>query len=365
MFFPGGGFPGHHVVMQPQQHLFQAVAQRAAEQMRDQMQESVNDANRRAQAAESRAQAAEQERDTLTRTIQKDSTFGDYEKVKELGRGGFGTVFHVKLKTTGADYAAKAMVVQDVNGRRIALREIKKLEDLSHENIVKQWHSFEYENLLVLIMDLLEPLTKELQRHPQGFRESNRMFQDITLGFARGLHYLHSCKPKILHRDLKPDNLAISRRGGRAVLKIIDFGAYKEQIFTSAASAGGAGSSYFFSMERHLTGVCGWEDDIFAYGVIVGILVLGVKPFFQQFGNAYPGMPGTRCRTAAIAKIARKSPKYGDLVAACWKPHDRSTSRDNWRPDGGAIEDYLMRDAPRRGPSSRHSRSRVPSGSTS
>lgn len=103
---------------------------------------------------------------------------------------------------------------------RTALREIKLLHELQHENVIGLLDVFGYKSNVSLVFDFmdtdLEVIIKDIKGIPVLTLANIKAYMIMTL---RGLEYLHL--NWILHRDLKPNNLLVNSNG---VLKIGDFG---------------------------------------------------------------------------------------------------------------------------------------------
>ena len=101
-----------------------------------------------------------------------------------------------------------------------AIREISILKELTHPNVVALREVIHTNRKLVLVFEFLE---FDLKKYMSGFsREQGldpRIVQGFTYQLLRGIAHCH--EKKILHRDLKPQNLLISKQN---VLKLADFG---------------------------------------------------------------------------------------------------------------------------------------------
>eukprot|EP01050_Picozoa_sp_SAG11_P003251 SAG11_NODE_180_length_13278_cov_9.158434_2_plen_333_part_00 len=147
-----------------------------------------------------------------------------YAKGERCGFGTFGTVRRATCVADGSTVAIKKIryACTDDNGISMAaIREVKILRHLSHENIVPLVNVFVHKDSIKLVFEYLK---SDLQKVMDD--------ASCTLGAAdikcymlmllRGLAHLH--ENEILHRDIKPNNLLISEGG---ILKIADFGRAK------------------------------------------------------------------------------------------------------------------------------------------
>ncbi|XP_006001969.1 mitogen-activated protein kinase 6 [Latimeria chalumnae] len=154
-----------------------------------------------------------------------------YMDLKPLGYGGNGLVFSAVDNDCDKRVAVKKIVLTDPQSVKHALREIKIIRRLDHDNIVKVFEvlgpngrlltedvvSFTELNCVYIVQEYMETdLARLLQQGPL-LEEHARLFMYQLL---RGLKYIHSAN--VLHRDLKPANLFINTED--LVLKIGDFG---------------------------------------------------------------------------------------------------------------------------------------------
>ena len=151
----------------------------------------------------------------------------------ELGRGAYGKVFTVKYK--GKFCAAKeihALLFEVANSEEKQkiksdfLRECYNCSKLNHRNIVEfigVYYSEKNSLLPVMVMELMgESLTKYVKQPNISMTVKMEILCDVALG----LNHLHTRKPPIVHRDLSPNNILMSR-GANPVAKISDLGVAK------------------------------------------------------------------------------------------------------------------------------------------
>ncbi|OCT89586.1 hypothetical protein XELAEV_18018204mg [Xenopus laevis] len=154
-----------------------------------------------------------------------------YMDLKPLGYGGNGLVFSAVDNDCDKRVAVKKIVLTDPQSVKHALREIKIIRRLDHDNIVKVFEilgpngrqltddvsSLTELNCVYIVQDYMETDLAKLLEQGQLREEHARLFMYQLL---RGLKYIHSAN--VLHRDLKPANLFINTED--LVVKIGDFG---------------------------------------------------------------------------------------------------------------------------------------------
>ncbi|XP_032520242.1 cyclin-dependent kinase 14 isoform X1 [Danaus plexippus] len=151
-----------------------------------------------------------------------DSPFGKseaYIKLEQLGEGSYATVYKGYSNLTQQVVALKEIRLQEEEGAPFtAIREASLLKELKHANIVTLHDIVHTRETLTFVFEFVDTdLSQYMERHPGGLNRHNvRLFMYQLL---RGLAYCH--RRRVLHRDVKPQNLLISSSGE---LKLADFG---------------------------------------------------------------------------------------------------------------------------------------------
>uniref|UniRef100_A0AAY5EL55 cyclin-dependent kinase n=1 Tax=Electrophorus electricus TaxID=8005 RepID=A0AAY5EL55_ELEEL len=142
-----------------------------------------------------------------------------YIKLDKLGEGTYATVFKGRSKLTDNLVALKEIRLEHEEGAPCtAIREVSLLKDLKHANIVTLHDIVHTDKSLTLVFEYLD---KDLKQYMDdcGNIMSMHNVKIFLFQILRGLAYCH--RRKVLHRDLKPQNLLINERGE---LKLADFG---------------------------------------------------------------------------------------------------------------------------------------------
>ncbi|XP_061419054.1 cyclin-dependent kinase 17 isoform X1 [Lethenteron reissneri] len=142
-----------------------------------------------------------------------------YTKLDKLGEGTYATVYKGRSKLTDNLVALKEIRLEHEEGAPCtAIREVSLLKDLKHANIVTLHDIVHTDKSLTLVFEYLE---KDLKQYMDdcGNIMSMHNVKIFLLQLLRGLAYCH--KRRVLHRDLKPQNLLINDKGE---LKLADFG---------------------------------------------------------------------------------------------------------------------------------------------
>ncbi|XP_048408870.1 cyclin-dependent kinase 18-like isoform X2 [Stegostoma tigrinum] len=163
---------------------------------------------------------------TLSRTSRRaslsDIGFGKletYVKLDKLGEGTYATVFKGRSKLTENLVALKEIRLEHEEGAPCtAIREVSLLKNLKHANIVTLHDIIHTDRSLTLVFEYLDSDLKQYMDICGNIMSMHNV-KIFMFQLLRGLAYCH--KRKVLHRDLKPQNLLINERGE---LKLADFG---------------------------------------------------------------------------------------------------------------------------------------------
>jgi len=143
-----------------------------------------------------------------------------YEKIEKLGEGTYGVVYKARDKTTNKFLALKRirLETEEEGVPSTAIREISLLKELSrHPNIVRLHDVVHSDQKLYLVFEFLE---QDLKKYMDSVPVVNMpLVKSYVYQLIRGIDYCHS--HRVLHRDLKPQNLLIDKQGD---LKLADFG---------------------------------------------------------------------------------------------------------------------------------------------
>ncbi|CAD7088233.1 unnamed protein product [Hermetia illucens] len=143
-----------------------------------------------------------------------------YDIINVVGEGSYGLVMRCRHRESGQYVAIKKFLEteDDPTVRKMAIREIRMLKKLRHENLVNLLEVFRRKKRFFLVFEYLEhTVLEELEARAGGlgFVTSRKYIYQIL----RALDFIHS--HDVIHRDVKPENVLVSRLG---VIKLCDFG---------------------------------------------------------------------------------------------------------------------------------------------
>jgi TolB-like protein/Flp pilus assembly protein TadD len=213
---------------------------------------------------------------------------GAYEIVAPLGAGGMGEVYRARDRKLDRDVAVKVLpqtVANDPDSLARFEREAKSVAALSHPNILAIYDFGAQDGVAYAVTELLEGET--LRGKLDGGPVSQRQAVDWALQIAKGLSAAHG--KGVIHRDLKPDNVFVTRDGH---VKILDFGLAKRveepaaDEKTSAPTGSGhtapgtvMGTMGYMSPEQLRGLPVDHRADIFSFGAILYEMLSGRKAF--------------------------------------------------------------------------------------
>ncbi|GFO11680.1 serine/threonine-protein kinase nek8 [Plakobranchus ocellatus] len=199
-----------------------------------------------------------------------------FEKIRTVGKGAYGTAVLYKKKDDESLVILKEINMHDLNSseRQLALNEVSVLALLDHPNIVSYYDSFEEDGVLMIEIEyadngtLAQHLAK--QDKPMDEKDILLMFQQIVAA----IRHIHS--HNILHRDLKTDNIFLTKEG---VVKVGDFGISKMLGSANIGAQTVLGTPYYISPEMCEGKQYSFKSDIWALGCILYEMVCFQKTF--------------------------------------------------------------------------------------
>jgi serine/threonine protein kinase len=205
----------------------------------------------------------------------------DIDDLDVRGRGAFGDIFKGVYKESGGEVAVKVISKAVLVGMHVRKsqqigKEINALKMLGeHNNIMKFYQMFEeidsFELCLELIKggDLFDRITKRPKYTEQDARQACKIILDA-------INHMHRCH--VVHRDLKPENLMLRSPDDDFDILIVDFGLAETNVFSDRLM-GTVGTPSYWAPEIMHGLRQGPAVDIWAFGVIVYLLLCGNLPF--------------------------------------------------------------------------------------
>lgn len=238
---------------------------------------------------------------------------GKYKILNEIGRGGMSTVYLAINEKANKPWAVKEVRKNGISNRELVKQslmvEINLLKKLKHKGLPSIVDIIDQQDNYLIVMDYIEGITLENIMQEEGVQPQEKVV-DWAIQLCDVLQYLHTRKPAIIYRDMKPSNIML-RSDGSVVL--IDFGTAREfkerhvEDTTCLGTQGYAAPEQFGGM-----GQTDERTDIYSLGATMYRLVTGHNPSEPPY-EMYPithwnprlstGLEGI------IAKCTSKDPK--------------------------------------------------------
>jgi serine/threonine protein kinase len=235
---------------------------------------------------------------------------GQYQIVRELGRGGMGVVFlarDVALHRAVAIKVLKHELVHSEDARERFRREARLTARLSHPGIVPV-HTFgEQGELVYIVMKYIhgESLAERLRHeHKLSAKETTRILRDLSAALD------HAHVEGMIHRDLKAENVLIEKTSGRAFLTDFGVALVRDSSPSEWERSHAFGTPHYMSPEQaageyNLDG----RSDLYSLGVLGYQMLSGRLPF-----------EGTNFGSLASQHVARAHPDLGQLAGDAPRP---------------------------------------------
>lgn len=212
-------------------------------------------------------------------------SFGKYEILRQVGRGGFATVYLARDNTLKREVALKLLhphyALEPEMAQRF-LEEAQTAANLSHPNIITVFEVGDLDGQLFLAMEYVEggALQERLEKAgPLSLSET----ADTLIGIADALDYAHS--RGLIHRDIKPANILLKTpRQNRPWPVLTDFGLVKALSHSTSLTRSGAilGTVEYMAPEQidsDRRQEVGPASDIYALGIVAYHMLTGQTPF--------------------------------------------------------------------------------------
>lgn len=201
---------------------------------------------------------------------------GRYEIISLVGSGGMADVYNAVDNRLSRQVAIKVLKEEYSSDKNFVMKfraEAQSAAGLSHPNIVNVYDVGEDEGLHYIVMELVEGITLKKFIERKGKLELKEAV-GIAIQIAQGMEAAHT--NHIIHRDIKPQNIIISKEGK---VKVTDFGIAKAATSNTIAAGQAVGSVHYISPEQARGGYSDEKSDIYSLGVTLYEMISGKMPF--------------------------------------------------------------------------------------
>ena len=203
---------------------------------------------------------------------------GKYQILKEIGRGGMSVVYlamdtHLNKQWAVKEIRKKGSGKNDEIVVNSLLAEANMMKRLDHPALPRIVDIIDNGITIYVVMDYIEGESLDKILNEFGSQPEEKVIE-WAMQIADALSYLHSQKPPIIYRDMKPANVMLKPEGN---IKIIDFGIareYKEQNLADTTVLGTKG----YAPPEQYSGQTDPRSDIYALGMTMHHLLTGVDP---------------------------------------------------------------------------------------
>lgn len=199
-----------------------------------------------------------------------------YEIIEQIGTGGMSDVYKAKCHKLNRFVAIKVMKSEFSEDKTFVSKfraEAQSVAGFTHPNIVNVYDVGDENGIYYIVMELVEGITLKKYIEKRGripFKEA----VSIAIQVANGLDAAH--KHNIVHRDIKPQNIIISKEGK---VKVTDFGIAKVASSSTINSSSTMGSVHYISPEQVRGGYSDARSDLYSLGITIFEMLTGTVPF--------------------------------------------------------------------------------------
>ncbi|KAE8658067.1 Serine/threonine-protein kinase CTR1 [Hibiscus syriacus] len=239
---------------------------------------------------------------------------------ERIGIGSYGEVY--RADWNGTEVAVKKFLDQDFSGDALVQFkcEVEIMLRLRHPNVVLFMGAVTRSPNFSILTEFLPrgSLYKLLHRSNPQLDEKRRM--RMALDVAKGMNYLHTSNPTVVHRDLKTPNLLVDKNW---VVKVCDFGLSRMKHHTFLSSKSTAGTPEWMAPEILRNEPANEKCDVYSFGVILWELATLCIPWKGLNPMQVVGAVGFQNRRLEIPKDI--DPVVAQIIRDCWQtePHLR------------------------------------------
>ena len=198
-----------------------------------------------------------------------------YEVLEKVGAGGMSDVYKAMDHSLGREVALKVLKQEfaaDSNFVSKFRQEAQAAAGLEHPNIVNIYDVGAENGLYYIVMEYVEGITLKTYISKKGQLTYNEVIS-IAIQVGRGIEAAH--KKEIVHRDIKPQNIIISKEGK---VKVTDFGIARAAT-ANTINADIMGSVHYSSPEQARNGYVTYQSDIYSLGIVMYEMCTGRVPY--------------------------------------------------------------------------------------
>ena len=257
-----------------------------------------------------------------------------------IGAGGFGEVYKCKWNNTMV--AVKTLqAVEEEDPQTVMAEfmvEMKLMSKLTHPNIVSFLGASIVPPKLAILLEFMAggSLYRAIHRRRKNELGPFPLLKSlwIAFGIAKGMTYLHSKYPVIVHRDLKSPNILLGTNVRE--VKVTDFGLSRLRVKTFV-NTGPGGTPEWMAPELLRQDSFDEQSDVFSFGVILWELMMCEKPWKDDHPMQIVFKVGSRGEKLALPPPECCIPEIREMIARCFA--DDPASRPRFSQLADALDD--------------------------
>ena len=263
--------------------------------------------------------------------LQPDSRVGKYTVIREIGRGGMGVVYLTR-DNLGRDVALKALPPEastdPVNRARLENEAIAAVK-VKHPGVATVFALEDIDGQLYIASEYVDGRSLRELIAAQPLTEERTVALGIEI--ADALHAAHLAG--VIHRDLKPDNVLLTRAGA---VKVVDFGIAQVASYDGPRlTQHGAliGTPAYMAPEQLAGAPADARTDVYALGLVIAEMLSGRHPLR---GGTAPALPAViapivaRCLQLDPAARFQSAAALRDALAGAGRRDTVTTPRERW-----------------------------------
>jgi serine/threonine protein kinase len=239
-----------------------------------------------------------------------------YKFIKKIGTGASSKVYECQSKLTSEIFAIKKIKVPSEKVKNQLINEILMTGGSCHPNIVKYEDSFLHNSYLYVVMELMKTNLFEFIKSQRNLSED--LICQILFEILKGLENIH--KNYRIHRDIKSDNVLISRTG---LIKIADFGFSAQLTLEQDKRNTIVGTPSWMAPELFQAQGYDCKVDVWSLGIIALELANGTAPYLKE--NPFKIMALVSNSPAPSLECKEKwSDDFNDFIQMCLQKNPES-----------------------------------------
>ncbi|KAI4316529.1 hypothetical protein L6164_024506 [Bauhinia variegata] len=239
---------------------------------------------------------------------------------ERIGIGSYGEVYHADWN--GTEVAVKKFLDQDFSGDALAQfkSEVEIMLRMRHPNVVLFMGAITRPPHFSILTEFLPRGSLYRLLHRPNFQLDEKRRLRMALDVAKGMNYLHTSHPTIVHRDLKSPNLLVDKHW---VVKVCDFGLSRMKHHTFLSSKSTAGTPEWMAPEVLRNEPANEKCDVYSFGIILWELATLRIPWKGLNPMQVVGAVGFQNRRLEIPEDV--NPVVAQIIRDCWQtePHLR------------------------------------------